>query len=86
MGVPQVNSACATAVTILVAAIPPTFPGNVPTIWQTCEKKRGAIGEANPHAKLNASIVRAILASDESQQVLGDRYGVSQTTVLHPPW
>lgn len=44
-------------------------------------KQRGAIGEANPQAKLTTSVVLAILASDESQRALGDRYGVSRTTV-----
>ena len=44
-------------------------------------KQRSATGEANPHAKLTASIVRAILASDESQYVLADRYGIEQSTV-----
>jgi hypothetical protein len=44
-------------------------------------KQRGAMGEASPHAKLTTSVVLAILASDESQQALGDRYEVSQTAV-----
>ena len=44
-------------------------------------KRRGQIGETNSQAKLTASIVRAILASDESQYVLGDRYGIEQSTV-----
>lgn len=44
-------------------------------------KQRGQIGETNSQAKLTASIVRAILASDESQHVLADRYGITQPTV-----
>jgi hypothetical protein len=44
-------------------------------------KGRGAVGEANSRAKLTASIVQAILDSDELQRTLADRYGIAQTTV-----
>jgi len=44
-------------------------------------KGRGGVGEANSRAKLTASIVQAILDSDELQRILANRYGIAQTTV-----
>jgi hypothetical protein len=38
-------------------------------------------GEMNPMAKLTVSEVLAIRASEERQQTLADRYGISQPTV-----
>lgn len=44
-------------------------------------KGRSGVGEANGRAKLTERTVKAILDSDESQQVLADWYNVSRTTI-----
>lgn len=43
----------------------------------------GNVGELNPCAKLSLKDVEAIRASSESSRVLGERYGVSSSTIRY---
>lgn len=47
------------------------------------EKRRGAIGERSPHAKLTIEQVAEVLASKESKRSLAKRFGVTHGCIAH---